>query len=278
MQMKNKKADQLVLPESLKLIIAVLCLLLLIYLAWNLYTLTTTKSKLAQARETLSQIAGKINGLKEGQDKYMIVSPKDWYLLQNGDKLCICSKEDLEKSKDICCLNGAMEKLDKEIIFDSFCTFGKVNSCVNLGEVPLDLYFVNKEGVIMIANKYSKNSEQLLDELLEFKGTEGKSILELCQGFIEETVKESKVKDAVKEFFSGKENDVIFQITEKNEKNLPVLIELYIWEGKASSPFACYLHEEAVDRTRVISNSKGKEYLIVLKIGRMEEVEESVGA
>jgi hypothetical protein len=100
---ENKKA--IILPETLKLIIAILCILLLAYLAWGMYSIFTTKSDLAQAKETLNAIAAKANGLGEGETTdYLIVAPKDWYIVAfskgesmprgcNGENcICICER------------------------------------------------------------------------------------------------------------------------------------------------------------------------------------------
>ncbi|GEM_PF-2996243 len=260
----NKKADQLVLPESLKLVIAVMCLLLLIYLAWNLYSLTVGKSKLAQARETLKQIVEKINVVKEGQDKYMVVAPKGWYLLQNEDRMCMCSKDYVNKIKDTCCLNGALEKLSKEVFFDSFCPDQKVDSCLNLNNVPLDIYFTNKDGKVKINTEYSLNSDELFNSLLEFRSGE-KSIKELCQGYVDKTVEKSEVISKVKEFFAGEKNGIIFQIikTENQEELITLPLSNSVEVDLVFNKF----NQEASDKTLAIKDSEGKEYDIVLKIG-----------
>jgi hypothetical protein len=104
MVIKNSK-KAILLPETLKLVIAVVCILLLAYLAWSLYSIFMTKSDLAQAKETLKAIAAKINGLEEGETTdYLVVAPKDWYIVAfskgenmprscNGENcICICER------------------------------------------------------------------------------------------------------------------------------------------------------------------------------------------
>jgi len=92
-----KKKGDIVLPEGLKLILASLCLILLIYLAFQLYKILMVKSQIEQARETLNQVLGKVDYLKsEGKDgevlKYMVTSPKDWHLFtyQDENSICFC--------------------------------------------------------------------------------------------------------------------------------------------------------------------------------------------
>ena len=79
--MKNKKA--ILLPESIRIIIAVLCIILLIYLAVSLYGLFKNKTEREQARETLKQIIDEITTAKDtGKERqYLVIAPKGWYLV-----------------------------------------------------------------------------------------------------------------------------------------------------------------------------------------------------
>jgi hypothetical protein len=72
----------MVLPEILKLFIALIAILILLYLAYQLYGIFTAKSDLEKARETLNQITGKIESLKESDEvEYLVTAPKGWYLV-----------------------------------------------------------------------------------------------------------------------------------------------------------------------------------------------------
>lgn len=71
----------IILPETLKIVIAVLCLIILIYLAYNMYGLFIKKTAIEQARESLNQLAEKINNLKSEEDSFLVTALKDWYVV-----------------------------------------------------------------------------------------------------------------------------------------------------------------------------------------------------
>src|SRR3989304_6755697 len=78
--MKSKRA--ILMPEVLKIILAVLGIVALLYLAFSMYGLFTKKAKLEQARGTLDEITAKIDSLKDGESgKVIVLSPKDWTLV-----------------------------------------------------------------------------------------------------------------------------------------------------------------------------------------------------
>lgn len=91
---KINKKSEILIPETVRIVIAVLCIVILIYLAYKLYSLFTTKTELEQARETLEQIVGKINLLKEGEIyNYLTLVPSDWFIVyykqgENSPSIC----------------------------------------------------------------------------------------------------------------------------------------------------------------------------------------------
>ncbi len=109
---KNRKA--ILMPETLKIIIAVICIGLLVYLSVSLYGVFTQKSKVEQAKAILDQIFAEIEGLEDGEKgDYLVTSPKEWYFVvyEEGENmpiqckgencLCICpSSKDLEGLKE----------------------------------------------------------------------------------------------------------------------------------------------------------------------------------
>lgn len=123
--MKNKKA--ILMPEVLKILIAVICIAALIYLAVSLYGLTTKKTKIEQARATLDEMKSKINSLAEGKFISMLItSPNDWFIVSfaetaiNKPKLCfgncVCICEDYDV--DGCNSGGLCQSnIDKPINF-----------------------------------------------------------------------------------------------------------------------------------------------------------------
>jgi len=100
----NKKAEDLLTPETLKIIVAVLCIIILLYLA---YQLVPKKTALAQARENLNKINFEIQKVISGeknQSDFFIESPNDWWVIawpykgdtdkpaqcKNPDCICLC--------------------------------------------------------------------------------------------------------------------------------------------------------------------------------------------
>lgn len=81
MRKLNKKAEDLLTPETLKIIVAVLCIVVLLYLA---YQLVPKKTALAQARENLNKIYFEIQKVVKGeknQSDFFIESPSNWWVI-----------------------------------------------------------------------------------------------------------------------------------------------------------------------------------------------------
>ncbi len=80
--MKNKKAEQFTLAETMKIVLAVLSIGLLLYLAASMYGIFTKKTQIEQARGSIENLIERINSLEEGEIKsYTLESPKGWYLV-----------------------------------------------------------------------------------------------------------------------------------------------------------------------------------------------------
>ncbi|MDD5193575.1 MAG: hypothetical protein PHF67_03225 [Candidatus Nanoarchaeia archaeon] len=95
----GKKA--IILKEVITLVIAALCLIILFYLAFQLYGMLIKKSGLDQAKANLDQISRIINKLEDGgSGNFLVVSPKDWFLavynknsaspVSCSNKVCLC--------------------------------------------------------------------------------------------------------------------------------------------------------------------------------------------
>jgi len=79
----NKKGD-LVLSETVRIVLAVASILLLFYLAFSLYGIFTSKTEIQQAREHLEQIELLIGDLEEqggGSEDYVLLTPNKWILV-----------------------------------------------------------------------------------------------------------------------------------------------------------------------------------------------------
>ena len=139
-----KKAKRGILPEeTIKIIIAVICITLLIVLAAALYNIFAKKNDLEQARANMNNIIGKINimagelsNVEEGikTESYALLNPREWGLYgwpddgkmlgeceQQGWRRCICFceirwfKSNLERCK---ALNVCKEIKQDELLVE----------------------------------------------------------------------------------------------------------------------------------------------------------------
>lgn len=158
MKLKNKKA---ILPEEVvRIVIAVLCIIVLIFLAVQLYSIFTRSNELEQAKSTLNEIVAKSKGLSEvgKQTDLLVLSPgtkNDWRIVSYPDKnvpsnsqLCICpvAKIDSDQQNE-CNQKGICQKIQTDIL--SNCGPG-VPNCISLtskespdiNKVPFKLYII----------------------------------------------------------------------------------------------------------------------------------------
>jgi hypothetical protein len=80
---KNKKGDNLLGPETLKIIVAVMCILILLLLPMKLYGISKN-SKLEQATASLDNLYFKINKVENNHSleiEYLIESPNKWWVV-----------------------------------------------------------------------------------------------------------------------------------------------------------------------------------------------------
>ncbi len=189
-KLKNKRA-LLLESELLRVVLAVMCIFLLVILAYKLYSLFIKKTPAEQAKETFNQIVSKINALKEGgNDSYLIVSPANWNLISDGNQLCICSFEGQSASffrsekKDnafqTCVNDGFCAQLKNSISQVDSCGWGAFPSCIDLKTLPLKIYLNKKEGVVSLRTKAEAAIANRLDSILNYKKDENsKTIREL---------------------------------------------------------------------------------------------------
>ncbi|MEK6890584.1 MAG: hypothetical protein AABX03_00435 [Nanoarchaeota archaeon] len=75
------KKKAILVPESMKLIIGVLVILMLFYLGFKLYGLLTEKSGIEQARAHMEKISSIVSNLKEGESvDYILLNPNGWHI------------------------------------------------------------------------------------------------------------------------------------------------------------------------------------------------------
>ena len=168
----NNKGDILA-SEVLKIILAALGIVALVYLAFSMYGLLKSNTRLEQAKAGLDEIDGKIKSLSAGTSaNYLITSPNEWYLVlfdKESQKpgncrgsycLCICSSVDDA-------IEGVLKACEKEgkcietsaISMEEKCEdAGDAVPCVYLEELPINLIIEKGESLTKLALK--KNNEQ----------------------------------------------------------------------------------------------------------------------
>jgi hypothetical protein len=150
----------LLAEETLKVIIAAVCIVFLILLIVAVYTAITGAKKTKQAEESLNRISDIVNSLEEGESETQdITNPKGWFLFSfvnvgkpnsclNNNCLCICSEAVIKSQIVKCDKRGkgscliieklANSNLNIEIKGTSDLTFiniKKQNNTILIGEV-----------------------------------------------------------------------------------------------------------------------------------------------
>jgi len=216
---RSKKA--ILLPETLKIIIAVICIVLLIYLAVSLYGIFIGKSEIERARATLDAIVGKLNSIEKDGDmqQYLVTAPVNWRIIsffEDKNKICICpqEKEPLNQ-KNICLEQGICQETSFNTSINSVCTFndqetyslfnGAVEHCLSLVTLPKSIILqrINKQSFLL---KSSDDKTGIIssDSFLDFRST-----------------KEETIKDMILVYISHPEN-------ESNKKLLGATLDQYI--------------------------------------------------
>lgn len=139
--MRNFKKDKkgfLLAEETLKILVALICIVFLVYILVSVYNANTSDKKLKDARDVLSRIDNITSSIKEGDTQSQdIANPSGWHLYSfveqdrpdsclNTNCLCICEKPLIEllkstakkcNEKGVCLVvpNLAMSKIDLKI-------------------------------------------------------------------------------------------------------------------------------------------------------------------
>ncbi len=233
MLMKRKRG--ILLPETLKIIIAVLSIILLMILAVKLFNLFTSKTEIEQAKAALEQITSRIDELEEGETiEYLITGPEDWSLIafNKGENApseclgenCLCICEISGEIVDDCEISGVCRKSENkfEFIQSSFVINHKFNQLL-IYEIPLNLFLQKKQDIITMSF-ISLNSEQgelfinFLDSKSLFLGEE-KTIREQILYFIrnqKNILAEQELKKNIQGYFQDHEYPIFISIKYEN--------------------------------------------------------------
>jgi hypothetical protein len=208
----NKKAE-ITAEEVVKMVIAIVCIIILIALAAGLYGIFTTKSKLEQAKETLTQISAVISGFEEsGNGDVLITSPKEWYLVSNDNNLCLC--DSIAEGIIDCCNKGAKKEVVKEVIVDGECAVYNalskdeyIHDCFEIYKVPISINLVNYDDSLHLRENAPAASSDLLTNILEFKEGD-KSVKNNLEVYVKTWSESSKdeIKKQIANYFINVKN------------------------------------------------------------------------
>jgi hypothetical protein len=136
--LKRNKKGFLLAEETLKILVAVICIFFLVYILVAVYNSHSSDKKMQEAKEVLSRIENITSLIKEGgSESQDIANPDGWHLYSfveqekpnycvNTNCLCICEKPLIEAlkskakkcdEKGVCLIipNLAMTKIDIKI-------------------------------------------------------------------------------------------------------------------------------------------------------------------
>jgi len=178
--LNKMKKQGILMPETLKIILAVVGIGLLVTASVSFAGIFIKTNKITQAETSLNLIKEKMGFLSTGEDiKVILTSPKDWYLLKMEKEgvphLCICEKIVVDEKEQIkvCEDDGVCQSLaSKVVITDS--------------ESQSDGAFIAKKNAIKI---------RINDVVIEMKG----DVFYLTDG-----VGEVKLKNIFGKFLSEK--------------------------------------------------------------------------
>lgn len=209
--MKNRKAQNFLMPEVLKMIVALACIIILIAVGYVMYGLLTKKTEIEQAKATLNNIIEKIEFIQEGQKtEYLMTGPKGGYLVKyaEGQKspatckgkncLCICLGDvnlnyagaknyfNEDEGISICEKRGICKVVDRKVEFMTGSALTNsvvtkyISSFIILNPLPLELYLrKTKETIEVLLGEEAGEGEiftNLLSSESEFLDQGKKSI------------------------------------------------------------------------------------------------------
>lgn len=109
--MKINKRGFLLGEETLKILIAVIVLTFLFYFLVSLYFSTQNSKEIEQAEESLNFL---ISEAEAGRMNIEIYNPKNWWILNFEDKICICKNDNIQNcvNKGICLNNNGFTLIE----------------------------------------------------------------------------------------------------------------------------------------------------------------------
>lgn len=284
-RMKSKKASNFLEAETLKIVLAVICLGLLIFLGVKLYSLFTKQTAIEQARETLQQIVNRADSLEEGmQNKFMITSPQDWYLMLfnpgepmpedcDREKSCICICGD--KSYDGCNKNGvckiiALEgKMSYTCLDANMVGVGLLNKCL---KIKIQEILLKKENnILFIGESQTYNVGEKLSRVLQIiDSVSGKSVEDLIFDLISDN-KESKrfeIKKLVRAYIAENVSEIDEKSNWAIELRLNGQIVANIVDTRTMGYYDTYSTAPRITYSQTFEKEierNGNKYMIIIK-------------
>lgn len=230
--MRDKKAVKLLGEHVVNLIVAVLCIIILVYLGLQIYNIYLRGAqKLEQAKYTLEMLKGVIDEVKNEEEGYEIekeiLNPKGWYLISYGkgeespsscggeECLCICEKY----TAGGCGKKGACEKTGISLKVHGSC-YGKAN-CLYIEEI-FTLFILKGKDFINLKTTESLIGETNLKEILEYKKDESsKTTQELVSDYLKASDSEKleireQIKTSLESFFAKMDTEKLFELKKEN--------------------------------------------------------------
>ncbi|MEA3329160.1 MAG: hypothetical protein U9Q06_00260 [Nanoarchaeota archaeon] len=282
----NKKGE-FTIEEFVRIVIAVMVILILIYLAFSLYGVLRQQSKLKQAQIHLETIERIIKNLEEGSsDEYLLTSPKGWFLtffsenqfnspLECGGKECLCFCEGVENevNYNFDCDSGHVCRVVEEGFKINFITTQyEQDGKIVYGGIRINpsVVYISKQGDVLISHKKTDwdFSKSLFNDMLKTENDDSISLEVFILGIIENKPRPNNVINKLnadlefllEKFFDEKKIKGSFKITKKGEDS--PLFKYY-------HPFydVYYFERTLPVMERVFTNDKMEEYTVRLEIG-----------
>lgn len=291
MNIRKIKTDRraILLSQGLRIILAILSILILIYLAVQLTGLFTKKTDLEQARANLGQIASLLRDLSEGgQTTYLLTSPEEWSIVAEsndlGGILYFCNVEEVGisgdgtenlRALDSCSKFGASEKFNLNIEIPHGCRFNTIKNCLIPEKLPTLIYLQRTAEAYRVLLRADIIGGFDFDKILEAKtDPNSKSIKELGEDYVDSEDNEIKeeIKELLDEYFKDFDAEKLLQIP--NDKFIWTFLLSREDEVLGSNMFVTRFYLSSVDDVidgkplsinQLIFEKNGKRYKMTLR-------------
>lgn len=155
--MKNKRGFNLLGESTVKILIAVICLIVLVGILTRVYFNYKHDEELEQAKATLDRLEKEINDIKKGETREIeIYSPKGWVLIGFSENSVIPDSCDSSQNCLCLCNDPLIDSYYKECNQRGTCIKGSLISMgservIKLENLPLNIKIKKESDLIEIA-------------------------------------------------------------------------------------------------------------------------------